>query len=211
MPRRTWSTRRSRCGSDVQAGSILVELARLAGDHGLRPPAEMAMVGKALLNLDQSTQHLDPNFLPEQAIRAHLPRILTTTMRPSAATVAVGALDSKEFLESLPGRANRILDSLADGSLSVRVHAFDEDRLFHHSQRLVNRLTIGIILSAITVAAALMMGVSGGPRLFGYPALAVVFFLVAALAGLGLAGWIATTDRDAARRAKQKLQKGTSS
>jgi len=197
-------------GSEIEAGSMLVELARIAGDHGLRPPAEMALVGKALLNLDQSTTHLDPNFLPEQAIRAHLPRILATTMKPSPASVAVGALDSKEFLQTLPGRANRILDALADGSLTVKVNAFDEDRLFHHSQRLVNRLTIGIILSAITVAAALMMRAPGGARLFGYPALAVVFFLVAAIAGLGLIGWIAVTDRDAARRAKQKLQKGTS-
>ena len=197
-------------GSDVEAGSMLVELARVAGDHGLRPPAEMALVGKALLNLDQSTTHLDPNFVPEQAIRAHLPRILAATMKPSPASVAVGALDSKEFLEALPGRANRILDSLADGSLTIRVNAFDEDRLFHHTQRLVNRLTIGIILSAITVAAALMMRAPGGARLFGYPALAVVFFLVAAIAGLGLIAWIAVTDRDAARRAKQKLQKGIS-
>lgn len=194
-------------GSEVEAGSMLLELARVAGDHGMRPPAEMALVGKALLNLDQSTTHLDPNFLPEKAIRAHLPRILATTMKPSPASVAVGALDSKEFLESLPGRANRILDSLADGTLTIKVNAFDEDRLFHHTQRLVNRLTIGIILSAITVAAALMMRAPGGARLFGYPALAVLFFLIAAIAGLGLIGWIAMTDREAARRAKQKLQK----
>ena len=191
-------------GAEAQAGSILVELARLAGEHGLRPPSEMALVGKALLNLDQSTKHLDPNFRPEDAIREHLPRILATTMKPSAAAVAVGALDSKEFLENLPGRANRVLDALANGELTFTVNAFDEDRLLHHSQRLINRLTVGMILAALTLAAALMMRVPGGPRLFGYPALAVVFFLVAALAGLGLAGWILVTDREAARRARKR-------
>ena len=192
-------------GAEAQAGSILVELARLAGDHGLRPPSEMALVGKALLNLDQSTKHLDPDFRPGDAIREHLPRILATTMKPSAAAVAVGALDSKEFLENLPGRANRVLDALANGELTFSVNAFDEDRLLHHSQRLVNRLTVGMILAAITLAAALMMRVPGGPRLFGYPALAVVFFLIAAIAGLGLAGWILITDREAARRARKRL------
>lgn len=192
-------------GSEAQAGSILVELARLSGDHGLRPPPEMAMVGKALLNLDQSTKHLDPNFRPADAIRERLPRILATTMKPSAAEVAVGALDSKEFLENLPGRANRVLDALANGELTVTVNAFDEDRLLHHSQRLINRLTVGMILAALTLSAALMMRAPGGPRLFGYPALAVVFFLIAAIAGLGLAGWILITDREAARRAKRRL------
>ena len=47
-------------GPDLQAGRVLVELSRISGMHGLRPPPEMAMVGKALLNLDQSTLHLDP-------------------------------------------------------------------------------------------------------------------------------------------------------
>jgi len=31
-------------GGGLQAGSVLVELSRLSGEHGLRPPAEMAMV-----------------------------------------------------------------------------------------------------------------------------------------------------------------------
>src|SRR5690606_24676686 len=49
-------------GNDLQVGTVLVELSRLSGSHGLRPPAEMSMIGKALLNLDEATLHLDPEF-----------------------------------------------------------------------------------------------------------------------------------------------------
>ena len=60
------------------------------------------------------------------------------------------------------------------------------------------------MLAAITVAAALMMGNAGGPRLLGYPALAVVFFLIAALSGLALVVGIVVTDRRAKSRARAR-------
>ncbi len=191
-------------GADLQAGTILVELVRLSGDNGLRPPAEMSLVGKTLMNLDQSAQHLDPSFEPAAAIADHLPRALASSAAPSIATVAVGALETKEFAENLPRRANQIVSALADGELELRVRAFDEDRVLHDAHRMANRLTIGIVLAAITVAAALMTRTgTEGPQFLGYPLLAVVFFLLAALGGLGLVVSIVLGDRHSKRRAKQ--------
>ena len=189
-------------GSQLQAGTVLVELARLSGAHGLRPPAEMSLVGKALLNLDQAVQHLDPDFEPAEAIRDNLLTIVTAGLAPSPAGLLSSALEAKDFATNLPRRANRILDSLSNGELAFRVAAFDEDRVLAVAQRLANRVTMGIILAAITVAAALMIRVDGGPRLFGYPALAVVFFLLAALSGFALIVYILITDRQAAVRAR---------
>lgn len=190
-------------GAELQAGSVLVELARLSGQHGLRPPAEMSLVGKALLNLDQTVQHLDPSFQPAEAIRANVGAILGAGLAVPAGSLVASALEAKDFAAALPRRANRIMDSLVNGELAFRVDAFDEDCVMAVAQRLANRLTMGIVFAAITVAAALMMGLEGGPRLLGYPALAVVFFLVAALGGLGLVVWILVTDRRAVVRARQ--------
>ena len=189
-------------GADLQAGAVLVELARLSGQHGLRPPAEMSLVGKALLNLDQSVAHLDSAFAPADAIRDNLATIITSGLGPSAGGMLSSALETKDFVRRLPRRANRILDALSNGELGLRVTAFDEDRILAVAQRLTNRLTVGIILAAVTVAAALMIRVDAGPRLLGYPALAVVFFLAAALSGFALVISILWTDRTAAKRAK---------
>ena len=191
-------------GADLQAGTVLVQLARLSGTHGLRPPAEMSLVGKALLNLDQTVAHLDPEFEPAEAIKDNVIAILGAGLAVSPGAVVASALEAKEFAEQLPRRANRVMDSLANGELSLRVQAFDEDRVFTVAQRLTNRLTTGIVLAAITVAAALMMGNAGGPRLLGYPALAVVFFLIAALSGLALVVGIVVTDRRAKSRARAR-------
>lgn len=186
-------------GPDMQAGRVLVELSRISGVHGLRPPPEMAMVGKALLNLDQTTLHLDPEFNAAQAIRENLPHILRGGLRTSPGDLVTAALDAKEFTSQLPRRANRILDSLADGQLRLRVDAVDEARLHTVLQRLANRLTLGVVIAAAILGASLLMQVPTSNRILGYPAIAIVLFMVALLGGAALAAWIVVTDRKVAR------------
>jgi len=194
-------TRAVSLGGDVQAGAVLVELSRLSGVHGLRPPPEMAMVGKALLNLDQVTTHLDPSFAPAKAIRDNVAEIMGSGLNVSPAGIMAAAIDAKDFAASFPGRANRIMDNLADGRFSVRVDAVDEARLLHVMQRLANRLTMGIVLAALVVGAALMMQVPTQTRILGYPAIAMVFFLLAALGGAALVVSIIRNDQRTARSA----------
>ncbi len=186
-------------GPDQQAGSVLVELSRISGGHGLRPPAEMSMIGKALLNLDQSTLHLDPDFDPAEAIRANLSDLLTSGLKVSRGGIMAAALEAKEFTAQLPRRGNRILDSMADGEFTIRVQAVDEERLHRVLQRLANRLTLGVVIAATLLGAALMMRVPTDHRILGYPALAMGFFTFAVLAGVALGGWIVMTDRKVAR------------
>lgn len=190
-------------GADLQAGSVLMQLARVSGVHGLRPPAEMTLVAKALLNLDQATQHLDPRFTPIEAIQANLPTILTAGLKPSAGQTLLGTIEGKEFLERLPRRANRLLDSLTEGELAFTVNAFDENRVLMVLQQVANRLSTALILAAITIAAALLMFADVGPRLLGYPALGMVFFLLAAVGGLVMVATILWHDRPFRRTVKR--------
>ena len=108
-------------GAEQQAGTVLVELSRISGAHGLRPPAEMSMIGKALLNLDQTTLHLDPDFDPAAAIRSNLSELLASGLKVSPAGIMAAAIEAKEFTSLLPKRGNRILDALAEGEFTMRV------------------------------------------------------------------------------------------
>ncbi|HEY0951993.1 ABC1 kinase family protein [Nocardioides sp.] len=190
-------------GSDVQAGSALVQLSQVSGRHGLRPPAEMSMVGKALLNLDQVTLHLDPTFDPAAAVRDSLVSLLRSGLSVSAAGAMSAALEAKEFAANLPRRGNRILEALSEGELSVRVHAVDEERLHTVLHRVANRLTFGIVIAATVLGAAMMMRVPSDHQVLGYPAVAMAFFVFAVLSGGGLIAWVLLTDRKVARERRQ--------
>ena len=190
-------------GPDQQAGTVLVELSRISGAHGLRPPAEMSMIGKALLNLDQATLHLDPDFDPAAAIRSNLSDLLASGLKVSPAGIMAAAIEAKEFTSLLPKRGNRILDALAEGEFTMRVRAIDEEQLHTVLQRVANRVTLGIVIAATVLGAALMMRVPSDHQVLGYPVIAMGFFTFAVLAGVALALSIVLTDRKVARAARQ--------
>lgn len=186
-------------GPNLQAGSVLVELSRISGAHGLRPPPEMSLIGKALLNLDQSILHLDPEFAPAEAIRENVGEILLGGLKTSPGDLVAGALDVKEFTSQLPARANRILESLAEGTMRLEVDAIDEERLHTVLQRVANRLTLGLVIAATIIGAAMVIQVPTQHRFLGYPVIAMVLFALAVLGGGALAVWIVVTDRKVAR------------
>ncbi len=51
-----------------------------------------------------------------------------------------------------------------------------------------NRVTTGLVVAALIVGAAMIMRIETETELFGYPALAIVLFLLASVAGLWLVG-----------------------
>jgi hypothetical protein len=82
----------------------------------------------------------------------------------------------KDLVERLPGRVNRILDAVANNELEVKVDAIDEARLMAGFQKVANRITLGLLLAALIISAAMLMRVDTSFRILGYPGLAIIFF-----------------------------------
>jgi hypothetical protein len=62
-------------------------------------------------------------------------------------------------------------------------------------QKVANRITLGLILAALIVGAAMLMGTETTFRLFGYPGMAILFFLSASAGALVLVVTILRSDR----------------
>jgi predicted unusual protein kinase regulating ubiquinone biosynthesis (AarF/ABC1/UbiB family) len=173
---------------NMQVGKAVLEIGRISGDVGLRLPSELTMLGKTLLNLDQIAEALDPTFNPNASIRRNAAEIMRSRLLKSASpgNLFGGILELKEFMERLPGRVNKILDTVANNQLEVKVDAIDEARLMAGFQKVANRITLGLVLAALIVGAAMLMRVETSFRILGYPGLAIIFFLVAAGGGIAL-------------------------
>jgi len=180
---------------DLDAGSMVMELMRVSGDHGLRLPPELSMLGKALLNLDQVARILDPDFDPTAAIRGHTDTILESQMRPSSGSAFATLMEARDFVEQLPGRVNKVMDAMAEGTFHLDVHAFDQAELMRGFQKLANRLTMGLVLAALIIGASMLVRVETASKLFGYPTLAILCFLGAVACALALLLSIVRADR----------------
>ena len=168
--------------ANIDAGRVVLEITRIAGERGFRLPVEFTMIAKALLNLDQVVHTLDPSFDPNASIRRHATEIMQQriiqTLSPG--NLFNTALEMKGLIEKLPGRINNFLDAVANNELQLKVDAIDEKLLMEGLQKIANRITLGLVLAALIVGAALMMRVETSFKLFGYPGLAIIFFLIAA-------------------------------
>ncbi len=187
-----------RSADEIAFGAVVLGLVQVAAEHHIRPPSEMTMLGKTLLNLDEVGRTLDPGLEPNAMIRRHamelVERRLTDSLKPG--NIFRAAMEANELIQRMPSRLNKILRLIADNEMAIQVNAIDEARLLSGLDKIANRITLGLLIASLILGAALMVRVEAGPTLLGYPALALIFFMIAAIAGIGLSIKIALKDPD---------------
>jgi ubiquinone biosynthesis protein len=168
--------------AEMDLGRVVFEIARISGECGLRPPRELALIGKALLNLDRVVSALDPDFSPADCVRDEAPLLLRERMdrSMSRANLASSMLELREFAGRLPARLGKLLDVLGGNEIRVKVDALDETLLIQGMQKIANRIAMGVVLAALIIGAALMMQVQTTFRILEYPGVAILLFGAAA-------------------------------
>lgn len=174
--------------AQMNVGRVLLQVKAIAAECGFSLQPEITMIGKALLNLDQVGRTLAPEFDPNDAVRRHASHIMQRRMMSSLSPGSLfsNLLEVKETIEELPSQINTILRRLANNEVAIKVDAIDERRLLDGMQQIANRITMGLILAALVIGAAMLMDVPTDFRLLGYPGLAMIFFIAAACGGLVL-------------------------
>ncbi len=173
---------------DLQTGRILIQMNRLAINTHIKLPVEINVLGKILLNLDQIVAKLDPEFNLRKAIKHNVTEIMRKKMlnelKPENFFEML--IETKNFMEKMPGRMNKISENLANNELKIEIDAIDEKRVTDGFQKVANRITLGLIIAATIIGASMLMQVPSDFTIFGYPGLAMIFFLLAAAGGIVL-------------------------
>jgi predicted unusual protein kinase regulating ubiquinone biosynthesis (AarF/ABC1/UbiB family) len=172
----------------MQVGRLVLEVTQTSAENGIRVPPELTMLGKTLLNLDQVGRAIAPEFDPNASIRRNAAEIMQQRLVKSLSpgNLFSGVLELKDLVQRLPARINKILDSISNNEFKVSVDAIDEQTLVDGFQKVANRITVGLILAALIVGAAMLMRVETSFRIWGYPGLAIILFLLAAGGGIAL-------------------------
>lgn len=193
-------------GRTVSEGRLVLELTRVGTACGLRTPPELSLLGKTLLNLESICDALDPEMDAKEVVREHLNQVMTQRLRRSLSPAGLAGelIEVEGLIREAPRKLNNLLTLLADNRLQVRIEGLDDSRLMENMQKIANRITVGLIIAALLVSSALMMRANVGATLFGYPAIAIVLFLVAAMLGLFVVFSVLFRDR----RAKPKEETG---
>jgi predicted unusual protein kinase regulating ubiquinone biosynthesis (AarF/ABC1/UbiB family) len=181
--------------AEIEAGRILYEVIDLSYRHGLRLPAEMTLLAKALFNLDGVTRALDPSFMPLQTIRKYANEIAMQRAKRdlSPRRFYQLALESSDLIAALPRRLDQITSRLASSDIATHVDVPQLPSLIVALQKVANRVFSGLVLAGLLVASAMLLPYW---RVFG-----LTGFTIAAAVALYMIFTILMSDR-AGRRDK---------
>jgi predicted unusual protein kinase regulating ubiquinone biosynthesis (AarF/ABC1/UbiB family) len=176
----------SHSGSQSE-GRLMLELVALSTACGLRSPPELSLLGKTLLNLEQVAHALDPQLDVKRVVDRHLEHVMRERLKKSLSpsNIASELIEVQALLRESPRKVSDLLSLLAENRMQVRVDGLGDSPLMESLQKIANRISAGLVTAALIVASAMMMRVDTAHHLFGYPAIAMLLFLVGA--GLGLA------------------------
>ncbi|HVT04375.1 MAG TPA: AarF/UbiB family protein, partial [Thermoanaerobaculia bacterium] len=179
---------------DTSAGLILYQLITIAFRQGLKLPAELTLLAKALFNLDAITRALDPQFNPTQAIREYTSEIATKRARRDLSPQRLFqiATETVDLVRALPHRIDIMTQKMASDDFAVRVDVPALMPVMKGMEKIANRIFTGLVLGGLLVASGLLLQYQ---RRLG-----TIGFVVAAAIGLYMILTILITDRKTKKR-----------
>ena len=173
---------------ELQFGQMLGEVIAIMREHSITLPADLTLLFKALITLEGLGRQLDPDFHMVEFITPFVREAILNRYKPRALLERGqrNILETVNVLAGLPHDITRLIKQARRGKLAIDL---DLKRLDHFGQQLdrsTNRLTLGIVTSALIIGSSIVMSVPAGPHLFGLPLLGFLGFMVAFITSLWL-------------------------
>ncbi|MBI5642590.1 MAG: phosphotransferase [Deltaproteobacteria bacterium] len=173
----------------VRIGELMLDYIRIAARHNIRLPRELLLFDKCIIELEGLGRLLHPevNLIAES--QPYASKLYVERMSPKSVFkgTAKALSDYGELAHRFPGDAGKIMTKILDDKLSIVFKHRGLDDFIGEMDRSSNRLTLGIIIAALIVGSSMVISTEAAPKVFGYPALGIIGFIIASILGLWLA------------------------
>jgi ubiquinone biosynthesis protein len=172
----------------ISFGKMLSDLTTVMRENHLSVPSDLAMLFKALITLEGLGRQLDPDFQIVEHLTPFVRQVIVDRYKPGVLLKRGqrGVKDAFSLLATAPKDFARMIRDIRRGRVKIE---FDLKRLDHFGHQIdhsTNRLTLGLLTSALIIGSSIVMTVKGGPTLLGLPAFGFLGFFIASLFGLVL-------------------------
>ncbi len=170
---------------ELDVTGMLRDITEIVRQNDLSLPSDVTLLIKVLVTLEGLGASLDPAF----DMAAHVEpaaREMIRQLRAPRATVRRGVRDLRTLLLELPREIRSIVRKSRRGGFKVEFELKHLEEFTETIDRSANRITIGLITSALIVGTAIALTVDSGPQILGVPALGLLGFVTSLLIGAGL-------------------------
>ena len=169
--------------SEIDIGQFLNDVFMLTRSCKVTLPASVTSVSRGIVTLEGTVAPFIPNENVVSIINAHIQRSknagdeLKTALEDLALALrssTKGTLDSAQY-------SGEALKMLTRGQLKMNMEVLGSEAPLSKLSKIINRLTIGIIIAGLFIGSSMLSLSSMEPRLLGVPVLAFFGYLGAAV------------------------------
>ena len=173
---------------DVQVGGLLEDFARILQAHQLRLPPDISIIIKALITVEGTARMIYPDLDIISQAEPHVRRIVARYYSPRNLwgkfrnTIS----DILTLQHGLPASLSTIVHKIEQGRLTIRFEHKNLTEFRNSLESSFNRLTLGIVLSALIIGSSMIITTGVRPFILGYPALGIIGYVVSGIVALWL-------------------------
>jgi len=147
----------------IDVSRLLSDFVGILANHGIRYPADLMLLIRAIITLEGVGRALDPEFNLATHLAPFVERIINERYSPQrlAARVLTEARMLLGVLHDMPVHVGRTIHKLSQDDLRVQLEHRHLEHLITELDRSSNRVVIGMVMSALIMASALVMRATG--------------------------------------------------
>lgn len=174
--------------ADIDIGAMLTDIIALTRQCKVTLPPSITMVSRGIVTIEGTLANFVGTFNIVDIINRHIQntkdrrQAVKEDLTDAARQLSLAA----QSMVQAAGYAGETMRMVSRGQLKVNMEVLGSEEPLAHLGRIVNRLTIGLIIAGLFVGSSLMANSSMEPRVLGVPVLSFFGYLGAFL----LSVWI---------------------
>jgi len=172
----------------IDFAKYLDTFTHVALKHRLTIPSDLLLINKSLLILESIGRELDPHFDFFVAFEPYAAKLARKRYSPAQIyeKVSKHSLELSDFVVLFPKQMQQIMRKVLKDDFHIKMTHIGLEKFIMDMDRSSNRVSFGMIISAILISSAIMHATGVGPQVFGFSLLGVASFGLAFILGIWL-------------------------
>lgn len=167
--------------ADIDIGAFLTDILALTRQCKVTLPASVTAVSRALVTLEGTVLAYVGSFNIADIINRRLRReqVKPEALGKALEDTLVDLRAAGKGINEAATYSGEMMRMLTRGQFKVNMNMLGSDEPLAKLSRIVNRMTLGLMIAGLLVSGALISSVEGMPKVFGLPVLADIMFISA--------------------------------
>lgn len=176
---------------NVRVGEFMQKLTNLTSRHGAKLPRDYVLLFRGISLVESNCRKLDSNFNSVESFRPLVLTMVKQRQNPLKVFKSVPSIifELNRMSRLLPGGVGKLFNRLESGKFEVEFEHKDMNLFTGEMERISNKLSLALILSALIIGSAMIIMADRGVTIFGIPFLGFLGFVISAI----LAIWLILT------------------